>query len=252
MGRSTSRVGHTAVVPITRTDASQLLDTLFAERPALHGHATLDPVNWQLGDRLLRWLATQLPEDATTLETGCGYSTILLAAWSASHTVISPIGAEHDRVRAWCAAHDITTDHVRFVEAASQRWLPRADAAGELGELDLVLVDGDHAYPIPGIDWYYTAGALRVGGLMVVDDVSIRACDDLRQFLDAEHERWESVTTINDARVFRKISSDVVGYTPWNQQPWNRRRPSLAEQLDVLRSRARLRTRLRAVRRRLG
>ena len=232
---------------MTRPDAAATIDELLEERPALHGHATTEPVNWQAGDALLRWLLRELPEGATTLETGCGYSTIAFAATSSSHTVISPIAAEHERVRAWCGARGITTDHVRFVAEPSQRYLPRADAAGELEPLDAALIDGDHAYPIPGIDWYYSAGALRVGGLMIVDDVSIRACNDLRRFLEGEAGRWAAITTIDDATVFRKLRADVVDYTPWNQQPWNHQRPSLALRIARLRSAVRLRTRLRAL-----
>jgi predicted O-methyltransferase YrrM len=204
-------------------------------------------VNWQLGDGLLRWLLRELPEDPTTLETGCGYSTITFAAISKSHTVISPVLVEHDRIRAWCADQGIPTDHVRFVAEGSQRYLPRADAAGELEPTDAVLIDGDHAYPIPGIDWYYAAGALKVGGLMIVDDVSIRACNDLRRFLEGEAGRWTAVTTIDDATAFRKLTNDVVDYTPWNQQPWNHQRPSVSLRLASLRSALRVRTRLRSL-----
>lgn len=223
-----------------------VLDRLLDERPALHGHAVVAPVNWQLGDKLLRWLLGQLPDGARTLETGCGYSTIAFAATSAHHTVISPIEAEHARVRAWCAEHGIGTDHVRFVAEGSQRWLPRASAEGLIEPLDAVLIDGDHAYPIPGIDWYYTAGALAVGGLMVVDDVSIRACGDLRRFLEGEAGRWEALTTIDDATAFRKLSADVVDYTPWTQQPWNHQQLSGRRLLDLARGKVRLRSRLRA------
>lgn len=188
----------------------------------------------------------ELPANSVTLETGCGYSTVAFAALSQVHTVISPIRAEHERVRAWCSAHEIGTEHVRFIADGSQAWLPKAAADDAIEPLDLVLIDGDHAYPIPGIDWYYTAGALKLGGLMIVDDVSIRACHDLRRFLEGERGRWEVVTNVDDASVFRKISADVVSYTPWNQQPWNRRRPSLAEVVSRARSGARVRSRLRA------
>ena len=233
-------------MPPVRADVAAVLDQLFADRPALHGHEAVEPVNWQLGDRLLRWLLEELPAGASTLETGCGYSTIAFAASSGAHWVISPIAAEHERVKGWCEAHGIDTSHVRFVAEGSQRWLPGAESAGLIEPLDAVLVDGDHAYPIPGIDWYYTAGALKVGGLMVIDDVSIRACGDLRRFLEHEAGRWEAVATIDDATVFRKLSADVVAYTPWTHQPWNRQQMSAGRLITAARSKVRLRTRLRA------
>lgn len=234
-------------MPLTGTDATRVIDRLLAERPSLHGHATGTPVNWQLGDGLLRWLARELPAAPVTLETGCGYSTIAFAALSRNHTVVSPIEAEHDRVRAWCATNEVGTEHVRFIAEGSERWLPPAALAGEIEPLDAVLIDGDHAYPVPGIDWYYSAGALNVGGLMIVDDVSIRACGDLRRFLEGEAGRWDVVGTVDDATIFRKLHADVVEYRPWNQQPWNRQRPSTALRVAALRSTLRPRTRLRTL-----
>lgn len=247
VGGSTPRVVNTSLMPVPRADLNRIVDALLEERPALHGAATVDPVNWQLGDSLLRWLVRELPDAPATLETGCGYSSITFAALSRSHTVVSPLASEHERVQAWCAAHDIATDNVRFVAEGSQRWLPSAALRGELEPLDVVLVDGDHAYPIPGIDWFYSAGALRVGGLMIVDDVSVRACGDLRRFLEGEAGRWDPVATIDDATVFRKLTGDVVDYRPWNQQPWNHQRPSLALRVASMRSTVRLRTRVRAL-----
>jgi predicted O-methyltransferase YrrM len=230
-----------AGMALGRSDIVGVLDRLFADRPSLHGHGA-QPVNWQLGDALLRWLLDELPDRPATLETGCGYSTIAFAALSGSHTVVSPVAVEHDRVRAWCAAHGISVEHVRFITEPSQVWLPAAATTGALRDLDAVLIDGDHAHPLPSIDWYYTAGALRVGGLLVVDDVSIRAC------LATETGRWDLVTTIDDAAVFRKLSSDVVDYIPWSQQPWNQRLPARNGPLARLRSAVRLRTRLRTFR----
>lgn len=231
----------------TRTEAGRLIERLLAERPSFHGHAEVEPVNWQLGDRLLQWLLAELPDAPSTLETGCGYSTVLFAAVSAEHTVISPIAAEHERVQEWCAANDIATDHVNFVAQPSQWWLPGAAAAKELSELDLVLVDGDHAVPMPAIDWYYTAGALKVGGVSIIDDVAIRACGDLADFLRKETGRWQELATVADATAFRKLVSDVVEYHPWNQQPWNTRNAGLTGVLSDLRGKVRLRSRLRAV-----
>jgi hypothetical protein len=44
----------------------------------------------------------------------------------------------------------------------------------ELDPLDLVLVDGSHSFPqVFFIDWFYTAGALKIGGHLLVDDVHV-------------------------------------------------------------------------------
>jgi predicted O-methyltransferase YrrM len=205
------------------------IDALVAERPNFHGWGDV-PVNWQAGDGLLRWLAAQLDGGSTTLETGCGYSTVVFAAAGVEHTVVSPVPQEHERVQAWCADHDIDCSRIRFVAEPSTRWLP--GHTDELGALDLVLIDGAHGYPVPALDWYFTAGALAVGGLLVVDDVSIPACGELAAFLSLEAGRWASLTTLDDARVFRKESEHVLIDEPWSSQPWNARRATGDRSLD--------------------
>jgi hypothetical protein len=39
--------------------------------------------------------------------------------------------------------------------------------------LDLVLIDGDHAFPASFIDWYYTAEQVKLGGYVIVDDTNL-------------------------------------------------------------------------------
>lgn len=229
----------------SRVEAVALLDALFEERPLFHGAAP--EVNWQLADEPLRWLLDQLPAGARTLETGCGYSTVLLAAVAEHHTVVAPATEEHERVRSWCSAHGVTTTHVRFVAEASQRWLPTAASNAGLGDLDCVLIDGDHAFPVPSIDWYYTAEALRVGGLCIVDDVAIRACGELASFLDSEEGRWATAGRLPNTVAFRKLSHSVLENQSWRLQPWNTLTLTSPSRLAKLRARVRPRNRLRGL-----
>ena len=68
----------------------------------------------------------------------------MFALAGAKHTAISPFPFEHDRIRHWCNERRIPLDDVTMVNGPSQDILPRLD-----GDLDLVLVDGDHAFPTP-------------------------------------------------------------------------------------------------------
>ena len=200
---------------VDTTLPGRALDALEAERPLFHG-ADHDKINWQLGDAVLAELTRRVKPGWRTLETGCGYSTVVLAACGASHTVISPAAEEHDRIVAWCAAHDVSTDGVRFVADRSQRVLPTLAP----GPLDLVLIDGDHAFPIPFLDWYYTAEALVTGGTLVIDDVQIRTIGVLRAFLRAERGRWRLVADVGTTAVFEKLTSPVTDPWSWRHQPW--------------------------------
>src|SRR5450755_2913018 len=100
-----------------------------------------------LPESVLRWLERTVRPEWRTLETGCGLSTIVFAACSGEHTTISPFASESDRVRRWCAERGVPTDHVTFIDDHSEWVLPKSD----LGELNLVLVDGAHGDSEPNL-----------------------------------------------------------------------------------------------------
>ncbi len=198
-----------------------MLEALLEESPLLHG-ADHDLVNWQLQAPVLRWLDSQLHEGQTTLETGCGYSTIVFAHSRARHMTISPAEIEHARIVEWCNTHGVSTGSLTFVAALSQDVLPGM----AMESLDLVLIDGDHAFPLPLIDWYYTARALRSGGLMVLDDIQIRTVALLREFLQNEQGRWSEVERIGTTAVFEKLTDAAVEPIPWSCQPFGAPAPT--------------------------
>lgn len=232
----------------SRDGAQSVLDRLLEDRPDLHGAGPA--ANWQLGPGLLRWIVGEVPLGGRTLETGCGYSTIVLGLVSDHHVAVSPVAAEHARLRRWCAAHGVPLDAVELVEAASEIYLPAETAAGRLAAetLDLVLVDGDHAFPVPALDWYHTAPLLKVGGLMVLDDTQIRAVAEVAAFLRRDRARWRLRHRVDDAAVFEKRASDVVAHGRWRDQPWNREVPSFDRRARRFRSQVRLRSRWRRMR----
>jgi hypothetical protein len=82
-----------------------------------------------------------------------------------------------------------------------------------------MLVDGDHAFPLPFIDWYYTADHLAVGGFMVIDDIQLITGRLLADFMDAD-PKWERVLyEPTRFAVFRKLSHPVHSGT-WIDQPY--------------------------------
>lgn len=223
-----------------------MLGRLLDDSPELHGAGAA--ANWQLDGRLLEWLAGEVRLGGRSLETGCGYSTIVLGQLSAQHTAVSPLAAEHARIDAWCRREDVSLERVRFVEAASERCLPALDLAEE--SLDLVLIDGDHAFPVPALDWYHTAPLLARGGLLVVDDVHIRACGDVAAFLRADRSNWRLRHREAEAVVFEKVGRRVHGSGDWRSQPWNRSRPSAETRVRQARAAVGARRRVRSVLRR--
>lgn len=59
-----------------------------------------------------------------TVETGAGVSTILFALHATQHTCVVPANEEVERIRAFCADHEIPTDGLTFVIDSSEAALP--------------------------------------------------------------------------------------------------------------------------------
>ena len=135
---------------------------LRASPPTLHGQAEF----WGLAWEALAFIERAVHPGMATMETGAGASTIVFAARGADHEAVTPSEEEAERIRAECARRGISTDRLRFRIGSS----PEVLRAWEGRPLDLVLVDGAHAFPYPTLDWWFLAPHLKVGGLMLLDD----------------------------------------------------------------------------------
>ena len=203
-------------------DPHAVYETLMREQPKLHGRRTEERYevavfNWALQPAVLEWISRNVRPGLRTLETGCGYSTVLFAAGGCAHEAVSPFAEEHACINEWCREHGISTAGVTYHAAASQRVLPAMAPA----PLDLVLIDGDHAVPAPFIDYYYTADRVVRGGLMLVDDTQLRSVQQLCDFLDDEQGRWEVVEQVVRTRIYRKlVDGRVAEGVHFRQQPF--------------------------------
>jgi hypothetical protein len=209
-------------------ERTRLIQQLWADAPKLfiHGAGSLcidltgqdgKEEAWPLSPEVIQWIAETLPESAVTLETGCGYSTIVFAICGARHVAVAPDYQQHRRILRWCGDHGVPCDALRLVDARSQDVLP----AMPLPALDLVLIDGCHAFPAPYMDWYYTAEKIKEGGFVVVDDCQLLTGKVLAEFLDSEKGRWTLHRWIGKTAIFRKITSGpVVAGIEWIDQPY--------------------------------
>jgi hypothetical protein len=193
----------------------------------------------------LEYLYAALPDGGTTLETGSGLSTVVFISRSARHITIAPVDDVRDAIVAFCKKFGLNADVLEFHAGRSQDVLPGL----QLPPLDAALIDGDHAFPGPFLDWYYTADAIRAGGLVLVDDVQLRTGHVLRQFLREEPE-WRHVKDIGKTSVFEKLVEGPLSNKWWGQQPWASRQyaqqgADLMTRVNVLRTHLQLRTRLR-------
>lgn len=204
----------------TPTPPDTTLARLLADPPLVHGpEGGNDLITHGLLPVVLEYIEANVQPGDRTLETGCGLSTILFAMRGAEHTCIVPNPPEVDRVRGWLADHGVSDATLTFHTEPSERVLPTLD----LGELDLVLIDGSHSFPQVFIDWFYVQDALKVGGGVIVDDVHVWTGRVLRDFLEAEPE-WSLERRFQGRTVaIRKVARTNPDKI-WFEQPYVERK----------------------------
>jgi methyltransferase family protein len=152
-----------------------------------------------------------------TAETGCGGSTIILSRASQQHTAFAVEG--QDRTISELRKHDdLLAARVVFVEGETKHTLPRHQWQGDL---DLVLLDGPHAYPLPQLEFAYLFPRIKTGGWLAIDDIQIPSVYELFLFLQDE-----PCVSLEDVKVrtafFRKISAAKPELDGWTSQAMNR------------------------------
>jgi hypothetical protein len=220
--------------PVQRPE--DLYALLMRERPKLHGFRDGETFksavyDWALHPAVLDWIAKHVRPGLRTLETGCGYSTIVFGLWGCHHNAVSPFPEEHQCINEWCRKHGVSVETVTYHNGPSQRVLP----AMKPTPLDLVIIDGDHAVPTPLIDFFYTADRVVEAGWLVVDDVQLRSVQQLGDFLDTEKPRWQFVEQVDRTRIYRKrVEGRVIEGIHWMKQPFCTAPPPLPPQRSLL------------------
>jgi precorrin-6B methylase 2 len=152
-----------------------------------------------------------------TAETGCGGSTIILSHASDRHTAFA-IEGENRTITTLRQHADLRRDNVVFIEGQTKDTLPAYQMEGEL---DLVLLDGPHAYPLPQIELAYLFPRIRLGGWLVVDDIQIPSVHEMFDFL-----RKESSVVLEEVvgrtAFFRRAGSAQDAPDGWALQGINR------------------------------
>jgi hypothetical protein len=195
------------------SDRQQQIAGVVADPPPVHGPAAGDKQVWATETDCYDFLARHVESGSRTLETGCGISTALFTLWGAEHTCVVYSQQEADILSTWAHERGVDTAHLRFEIGPSDDVLPRLDPT----ELDLVLVDGSHAFPAPIIDWFYAAGRLRDEGIVVLDDLQLAAVRlGLIEFL-AKDPRWELIAHTGKWAAFVRRSSGSLR-EEWTEQ----------------------------------
>lgn len=175
----------------------------------LHAGGT---AQWDISAEVLDFLTTHVKAGDMTLETGAGASSLVFARQGARHTAVTPSADEVRAIKAAGAEEGIDLSEVTFLEGYSQDVLP-----GLTGELDLVLIDGGHGFPIPAVDWCYTATRLKVGGHMLIDDVDLWTGQMIVQFMDGE-EAWSRQAILRGRTAVYQLTQPF-SLREWTNQP---------------------------------
>ncbi len=182
-----------------------------------------------------------------TAETGCGRSTIVFSNISADHTVFCLEDydyGEGSSVRYFESSGLFRPETVTRVYGPTQQTLPTYQHAGQY---DCVLIDGPHGYPFPDMEYFCFFPWVKVGGLLIIDDVQIASIGRMTDILQ-EDAMWDLEVLDGYTAIFRRTDAVTLSTTgdDWWLQGYNQRRtepdkhffinddgirPSFAEQL---------------------
>ncbi len=158
----------------------------------------------------------------TTIEIGGGHSTVAFATAVARHICVNPDRTANEMVRGFLEQNGLWRDNVEFHGESSDAVLPTLEVAGGF---DVALMDGNHSFPFPMLDWHFLDRHLHRGSLLVIDNVEINAVRMLTEYLDREpaYRLLERVRGSHryDCYIYEKIQDRVVA--GWNDQAINRR-----------------------------
>jgi hypothetical protein len=194
-----------------------MIERLISDNPAFHEYKGV-PTSWSVHPETLRFLYALLKPGMTTLETGCGQTTVVFSIAGTQHTCITPSEAEMSRIRDYCRRLNLA-ENIRFIQESSDAALPCGKDIPE--KLDMVFIDGAHRFPIPIIDWYYTASRLKNGSIVAVDDYKMPSVQILFDFLSMEAE-WKQVKISENTAFFEKLEDPFIDFEDdWQHQKIN-------------------------------
>jgi predicted O-methyltransferase YrrM len=161
---------------------NDIIDHIYATKQVVGRSGTVHELHSAI-DRekgeFLRSIVANDPGIVKTLEVGCAYGLSSLFICSelakragASHTIIDPFQNTDWDGAGLRNLDEAGFDFYTFIEDRSEFALPEILRKGE-GSFDMIFVDGFHTFDQTLLDCYYATRLLRIGGVMVIDDVAL-------------------------------------------------------------------------------
>lgn len=179
----------------------------------------LERTSWGLNPRILDQISNFLSPDMTSLETGGGYSTVMLGSTVRKHICINPDVTGNILVKNFIKDHSLSrvdTDLV-FVENSSDKAFtdPVFDT---VKSIDFALIDGNHSFPYPVLDWHYADKLLKIGATLALDDCHIPSVKLMADYLLVD-QGYQLIKKAGTLWFFEKKASQRLG---WKDQPINK------------------------------
>jgi predicted O-methyltransferase YrrM len=203
----------------TTASAANVVQRLQKDRPSFHmgGDA-----HWASLPETMEAIRRSVKAGDTTLETGTGASTVIFAACGANHTAISPFPDEHERIRAYCKQIGVDDSRLTFIAGSSDDVLP--SLLSRERTLDVAFIDGAHCFPFAHVDWSYITRALKLGGKLVMDDITIPAIAPVFRHMSLE-DNWRVDGTLDDRAAEFTLLAEPAAGDDWLEQKLNAHYP---------------------------
>jgi FkbM family methyltransferase len=166
--------------PITKKIEACRAQTIAAAPHAQSPPQLLEELEWYLANHFGG-------APITTVETGCGETTLLFSAYSASHMVYAlddreQPGSAVDYVRAW---PEPPKGELKWILGNT---LLTIGLQPQQPEFDIVLINGAHYYPAPDFECFMLKRQLKANGILAVTSRQIPMVDNLCRFLMQESD----------------------------------------------------------------
>ena len=199
----------------------RLIYEFLSELPALH---TWDSgKTWDLGGFVeldLIWLLDICSkfENPRIIETGAGLYTIaFLLSCPSAVLSIAPDSDLRNRIYAFLKESNISKKKLNFLVARSEEFLPRLSVRKKF---QIGLIDGNHGWPIPFIDFYYMNRVLDQGAILILNDLHLHSVGELARFLSRQ-DQWEVFGGAPNQRTIAFTKRTIgFGMGDWSDQPY--------------------------------
>lgn len=157
-----------------------------------------------------------------TCETGCGSSTVAFSHHAARHVVYCDDDtASGTADLAYVREHpDLRADRVSYIVGPTPETLFNEST---LGEIDALLINGSHAYPIPDLEYFALERHLKPQGLLMISDIRVPAVKRMFDIL-LQDERLRLDRVVDSTAFFFRVADDAFVATEqdWRGQRYNR------------------------------